>query len=401
MLFRLSKLDSDFQPAARRLSALLALTVCVACSGKQFSASVSASGGASAGGSTAGAGDTPSVGGDDGSSGSSSDAGSSSGGSEEVGGAGGTSGNAGGAGKGPTGCASCTAGMYCQASVNKCRSCADFSRLEFAPPEPLSTISAGKVERFPRSAGAGSALFYTEDSAAERAILYASAPTSGVGVPLADGSSTPLGNDSGPLLAAGFVEKNFFFDRTQVNGRRKIMVGNWAGGILSDVVAASTPTNMAGADDYSFAAAPSAGHAYWMSTRNGSAQLIWESINETPMVPPDVLPLKIRIGANADCDRLGADATPWVNLAGTLLLFSAESMADTCEQNDSHAHDLFAVPLAKSGLPASAAIPLSVLNITGGGSDETDPSLSPDSCSIYYASDSGTGDYDLYRAARN
>src|SRR6185369_8451675 len=129
----------------------------------------------------------------------------------------------------------------------------------------------------------GSALFYTEENASAREIWYAAAPTSGPGVSLRDTGSTPLGDDSGPLLAPGFAERNFFFDRAQlVGGRRKIMVGNWSAGVLSDVVAATAPTNMAGADDYSFAAAPSAGHAYWMSTRNGSPQLIWQSINETP-----------------------------------------------------------------------------------------------------------------------
>ncbi|MES1175492.1 MAG: hypothetical protein ABUL62_14315 [Myxococcales bacterium] len=378
------------------------LSLFVACSGKQFSAGPTASDVAGSAGSTAGAGDT---GGDSGST--SGDAGSSAGGDEglggSVGGSGGSSPTAGGAGKGATGCAACGAGMYCQDGVNKCRSCADFSRLEFAAPEPLTLSHSGtSVERFPRSAGTGSALFYTEDSVTRRDIWYTPVPASGIGSSLQDSSGPLLGNDSGPLLAPGFVDKNFFFDRVQVmTGLRKIMVGNWSAGALSQVTFATAPTNMDGFDDYSFAAAPTAGHAYWMSTRGGSPQLIWESINETPMVPPDVLPLKIRIGGNTGCERLGDDATPWVNLAGTLLLFSAESMADTCEPNDSHAHDLFAVPLAKSGLPASAAIPLSALNNTGGGSDETDPSLSPDSCSIYFASDNGSGNYDLYRADRN
>ncbi len=117
------------------------------------------------------------------------------------------------------------------------------------------------------------------------------------------------------------------------------------------------------------------------------------------MLPPRELGLKIKIGS-ADCDRLGDDATPWVNLNGTLLLFSAESMSDNCQPNDSNAHDLFAVPLAKDGTPTRSAIPLSALNNAGSASDETDPSLAPDSCSIYFASDSGTGNYDLYRAAR-
>jgi hypothetical protein len=405
MLLRLLKLDSEFQPATLRLSGPLVLSLFAACGGKHFSASPDASNVSGSGGSSAGAGDTAAVGGDNG--GSSGDAGSSSGGNEELGGTGGTGGgnaSAGGAGKAATGCTACGAGMYCQDGVTKCRVCTDFSRLEFAAPEPLSTLShsAASPERFPRSAGSGSSLFYTEDGVARREIWYTAAPTSGIGSALQDSSGPLLGNDSGPLLAPGFVDKNFFFDRAQpMSGLRKIMVGNWAAGAVAQVAAATAPTNMDGSDDYSFAAAPSAGHAYWMSTRSGSPQLTWESINETPMAPPDVLPLKIRIGANTGCDRLGDDATPWVNLAGTLLLFSAESMADTCEQNDSHAHDLFAVPLAKSGLPASAAIPLSALNNTGGGSDETDPSLSPDSCSIYFASDNGTGNYDLYRAARN
>jgi hypothetical protein len=119
------------------------------------------------------------------------------------------------------------------------------------------------------------------------------------------------------------------------------------------------------------------------------------------MNPIGELPLKIKIGS-ADCDRLGDDATPWVNLTGTLLLFSAKSMSDTCKQNDSNARDLFAVPLGSDGTPARSAIPLTALNNTGGnGVDETDPSLSPDSCSVYFASDNGTGSYGLYRAARN
>ena len=402
MLVRLLKLDSGFQPAALRLTGLLVLTVFAACGGKQFSASPDSSELAGFGGSSAGAGDAPAMAGESGNSGG--DAGGESGGESGLGGSSGANASAGGAGKPATGCGSCGAGTYCQNGANKCRSCADFSRLEFAAPEPLSTLShaAGSIERFPRSAGNASSLFYTEDAVTHRELWYAAAPTSGIGSALQDNSSPLLGNDSGPLLAPGFVDKNFFFDRVQLmTGLRKIMVGNWSAGALTQVTAATEPTNMAESDDYSFAAAPSAGHAYWMSTRSGTPQLTWESIAEMSMAAPDVLPLKIKIGANADCDRLGDDATPWVNLAGTLLLFSAESMSDTCEPNDSHAHDLFAVPLAKSGLSASPAIPLSALNNTGGGSDETDPSLSPDSCSVYFASDNGSGDYDLYRAARN
>ena len=48
----------------------------------------------------------------------------------------------------------------------------------------------------------------------------------------------------------------------------------------------------------------------------------------------------------------------------------------------------------------AAATALASLNNTGGMSSETDPSLSPDACTIYFASDNGTGDFDLYKAPR-
>ena len=400
MLLRLLKLDPRPLRAGLALSLLLAFGVFAACGGKQFGAAPVDSDNPGSAGSGASAGDGVTLGGDGGSGND-----TSSGGSEDMAGSGGVLASAGSAGKGAGGCAACDAskGMYCQDGTSKCHSCKDFSRLEFAAPQLLSTLAhtATSSERFPRSAGGGSALFYTEDTGNRRELWYTAAPTSGIGSAI---TTTALIKDSGPLLAPGLVaDTNFFFDREQVaaTGLRKIMIGNWSGGALANVALAPTPTNVDGSSDYSIAVAPDAGHAYWMSTRMGSPQLFWQSVNETPVQDPSLLPLKIRIGSNAGCERLGDDATPWVDVAGTVLLFSAESMADTCDSNDSHAHDLFAVPLASGGQPTLAAVPLSALNVTGGGSDETDPSLSPDACSIYFASDSGTGNYDLYQAARN
>jgi len=88
-------------------------------------------------------------------------------------------------------------------------------------------------------------------------------------------------------------------------------------------------------------------------------------------------------------------------VGGTLLLFSNASLDGDCKANDGGATDLFAAPLGKDGLPLAAATALSSLNNTGGMSQETDPSLSPDACAIYFASDNGTGDFDLYKAPRN
>ncbi|HEY3255268.1 MAG TPA: hypothetical protein VGJ91_15020, partial [Polyangiaceae bacterium] len=116
--------------------------------------------------------------------------------------------------------------------------------------------------------------------------------------------------------------------------------------------------------------------------------------------PPAPLDLKIKVGSK-ECARSGDDATPWVNLAGTLLLFRNPSLNDNCEPNDSGAPDLFAASLSSEGKPKAAAIPLESLNTTGGMSRESDPSLTPDSCFVYFASDNGTGDFDLYKAPRN
>ena len=157
---------------------------------------------------------------------------------------------------------------------------------------------------------------------------------------------------------------------------------------------APMPINVTGFDDYSIAVAAGAGRAYWMSTRSGEPRLYWEAL----LGPASTF--NVKVGPNG-CARTGADATPWVDLAGTVLLFRSESVNDHCELNDSGAYDLFAVPLDKTGQAATNATALASLNNTGGISNETDPSLSQDACFIFFASDSGTGNYDLYRAARN
>ena len=207
--------------------------------------------------------------------------------------------------------------------------------------------------------------------------------------------------DSGPVFAPGFMEKDLYFDRLEpALGKRRIMTANWQDNAIVEPAAAGLPVNAVGASDYSIAVAPNAGHAYWMSTRDDPAkpELIWYSINATPPAPPT--PLELAVNA-AGCPFQGDDATPWVNLDGTLLLFRSQSVDDACMFTDSGGYDLFAVPLTSTGTAAAKAVALSALNQTGGGSTETDPSLSADSCFIYFASDSGSGDFDLYRAARN
>jgi hypothetical protein len=380
MRFRLFKPNRPVRRAVFAFSALHSWLLVGACSGGAFTAS---SGGGSAG---ASAGDTANTAGD---------SGSSDGGSPSAGSAGHTT--AGSAGKAATSC-DCSAGTgtYCQDGTSNCRPCADFTRLEFAAPQKLSSLAQapGSIERFPRVAGAGSALFYTSGNANNIQIWYAPTPISGVGAPVTEATRV----ESGPLLAAGYVQQNFFFDRREATAaaNRKLWVGDWSGTALSGAALAPAPYNALKSDDYSIAVAPNAQRAFWMSTRNGSAELLSYS-PANAATPPAVFDVKVSI----NCQRVGDDATPWVSVDGKVLLFRSQAVDSDCNASDSGANDLFAVPLAKDGTAATNAVSLSALNSTGGGSDQTDPSFSQDLCSIFFASDNGSpGDYDLYRAAR-
>ena len=319
-----------------------------------------------------------------------------SGGAPSEGSAGEATSGGGSAGKAPTGC-DCVAGEYCQDGTSTCRKCVEFGRFEFAPAQKLATLSQSpqSSERFPRSVGAGPSLFYVSGAADNARILYAAAPASGVGTPL----TTALRIESGPLFVPGFAEQNLFFDRREA-GLRKLMMALWtAPALVTKETLVPGLINTDNSQDYSIAISPNTGHVYWMSTRNGTAELLWQATSMGAPPAPAVLELKVKAGTS-ECARTGDDATPWVNAAGTLLLFRNPSLDDSCQPNDSGATDLFAAPLDKEGKPLIAAIPLASLNTTGGMSTETDPSLSPDSCALFFASDSGTGDFDLYKAQR-
>ena len=398
MRVRLFKPGQPARLLALGLGTLGWLALEVACGGQKFTANGSSGAGGSASGDAGAGGEFSAEAGESGSSeGGSSEGGSSEGGSSGApkGGSAGTPASAGSAGKPSSGC-DCNANQYCQDGTNVCKACADFARLEFGPAQKLTTLaqSPQSSERFARSAGSGSQLFYVSGAPDQAKILYAAAPASGSGTPVTGGLA-----ESGPLYVSGFAEQNLFFDR-QKDGERKLRMALWtASTLITKEALVPGQINAPGFDDYSIAISANTGHVYWMSTRNGAAELLWQPTSMSPPPAPAVLELKVKVGT-AECPRSGDDATPWVNAAGTLLLFRNPSLNDDCQANDSGATDLFAAPLLK-GIPIAAATPLASLNNTGGMSRETDPSLSPDSCTVYFAADNGTGDFDLYKAPRN
>ncbi|MEO8904229.1 MAG: hypothetical protein ABI488_17860 [Polyangiaceae bacterium] len=397
MLFRLFK-----RARSRQRGTLFAGIFLVAgCGGAKFVASdapADASGAGHAAGATDSAGSSGVAADDSAGEGGTSSGGVSGGGTSSSGGNAGTTSSAGSGGKASTSC-DCSAGSYCQEGTKTCHLCTDFSALDFARPEKLATLSQTGNQRFPRPASAGSDLFYRSGNDGKPALWYAPTPISGVGRAL----FVVSGIDSGPLFAPGFPPDNFYFDRVNpLTGLREIMSVNWAPGstpLLSEP-AAATQLN-GGNDDFSVAIAATPKRVYWMSSRNKlpAPELMWTTFGPDATVPA-VLDVQVKAG-KGECPRLGNDATPWVNVDGTLLLFRSESVNDNCAPNDSGAYDLFAAPLSADGIPLAPAVALSSLNNTGGGSNETDPALSADSCLIYFASDNGKGDFDLYSAARN
>jgi hypothetical protein len=389
MRFRLFKQGRRPRLLALSVASLGCFALDAACSGKAFVSSDTAagSGGASAGS----AGDSDHEGGESGSS-------EDGAGGAPSGGRGGASPSAGSAGKPPGGCDLCVAGEYCQDGANKCRKCADYTRLEFGAPQLLATLSQGSQtnERFPRPAVLGSALFYVSGSADSSRIFYVASPVSGSGSAVTPATQV----ESGPLLAKDFVDQDLFFDRKQA-GERKLHMALWTPpNTLTNEALMPEPINAPGFDDYSVAISPKTGRVYWMSTRNGAPELLWQDTSMSDPPPPAALELNVKAGS-AECPRDGEDATPWVDLAGSLLMFRNPSLNAKCEPNDSGATDLFAVELSADGTPHVAASPLSSLNQTGGMSSETDPSLSNDSCTIYFATDNGSGNFDLYKAPRH
>jgi hypothetical protein len=259
----------------------------------------------------------------------------------------------------------------------------------------LSQSTSGN-ERFPRAAGAGTDLFYRAGTDSASLLWYAATPISGVGHALL--ISTP--GDSGQVYAPKFSPpQNFFFDRLSATNVRQIMVGTWLDGALSSVSVAPAPIN-GGTGDFSVAIAADVHRAYWMRSNGMTADLVWATFGSAPTAPA-VLNVTVQAGAKNTCPRLGNDATPWVNAAGTLLLFRSESVDDNCNVNDSGAYDMFAAPLGDDGTPSAPAVALSTLNNTGGARSESDPSLSVDACTIYFAADNGDGKFGLFRATRN
>jgi hypothetical protein len=353
----------------RSLEALLATVLALGCTSKEFQGDGGSSGSPS-GGSAGSAGVTGGAG---------------------TGGSGGVGGNVAGSG-GTPGC-SCAPTEYCRGG--ECLACAELAVLDFGPPELLLEFARTPL-RFPRAAETPGSLFYRVGSDGSGQIHYTpNMSTLGALVGSAD-----VNQQSGALFVGALNRSyNVIFDENN-QGTRTARAASWNGTTLGAQMEMPPPLSPGGFEDYSVAAATATvnGRLFWMSSRDDVRQLrtgglgTGESDAVTINVPK-------RVGSGT-CEWFGEDATPWVTPDGRRMLFRSFPLNDSCQPLDAETTDLFVVPLEPtSGIPSFDAVALASLNEVG--FTDTDPSLSPDLCTLYFASDRGaSSEFKLYRARR-
>jgi hypothetical protein len=393
----------------RSLPGLIALSVWLVslgavdgCGGAEFSAATNKDAEAEG---QAGAGS----GGRGGASGSSGKGGSTTGGTGGTG-AGGTS-SGGTAGKadgsaGAAGCAQsgCPGGQYCNSDSVQCQPCSDVARFRFGAPEKIDTVigTPDTSQRFPRVTQNGKEMFFRSGEGAHTLWV-----TPDFGQPGGQVAFVPLVNvanqsQSAPLEVTWRLPNtstvNFIFDRTTAGGdsRRQLMgASRISGPNVGMAVVLQIPFNTDPAtpsSNYSIAVAENSQRAWWMTNRSGAAVLVTASLAGAPTPAPVDIPLE------GGCKRVGADAAPWSPRDGAFLLFAGSEQGPSCTANDS-ARDLHVMVMGPNGQPAlPAALRLSDVNKAAW--DDTDPSMSPDLCWLYFASNEGGMDYDIFKAPR-
>jgi hypothetical protein len=347
--------------------AILGVALLGGCGGNEFTA-----GSGGAGGSSGNAG----MGGSSG--------GGASGGNAGTAGAGGSGGVAGSAGSGGGQACDCEDGEYCRGG--KCTSCGDFGRFSFAKPELLANIPS--MARYPRVGDGPNVLFYSLDGLFRTPDLDTQ-----VGV-LVSPPNSP--RQIAPLYIenSGTLEYNLLFTQFDEALPPRIFSATWDGAAVITPQAFMNPVN-AGSGDYS--PAFSGSRFWWVSERSGDPGLFTFAIGESSAagVQPD-----IRNALGSPCRAESADFAPWVTPDGEHILFAALPAGDDCEPTPGSASDLFVGLLdPNSGDLVQAASALNV-NVEGDAA-ETDPSLSGDLCTLYFASNRDGAGYRIYRAVRN
>lgn len=370
----------------------LSLAICVCCSNTDFRARPAEPDAAAGSGGRAGSGGNAGVGGVDAGAG-------------RAGTAGRDAGADGSAGQG--GCpTTCPAGEYCNTGNNRCVSCSDVSRFQFAAPQPIvpSTTSS---RRFPRAADVDGQLFFRAgNELSEQNVFFTTNVADGGAPELLSAVVNVAGEStSGPLLVthADGTAPNFYFDRTTDGPgtpRRLFQGRRTARGAVDSVAPMPAPFNQApgqAAQDHSIAIASAAGRAWWMSTRSSGDHLLTAPLNAAADFDPPVVDFTLGQGT---CRRVGLEPSPWASPDGAFLLFAALELTSACLPVMGAPRDVYIGVMQQDGQAAAAARVLD--DVSRPNRDETDASMSRDLCWLYFAANESTSPsgFRLYAAPR-
>jgi hypothetical protein len=254
--------------------------------------------------------------------------------------------------------------------------------------------------RTPRAFDAGSKLLYVHDFIGDTSIWLTGDFRVDPGTPLGppidrDGhEGNPLKVSIGTGMFGGY---NFFFDRSVpddggVTGLR-IMYGARvdAAGRTTAVTALPPPFNAFPRVGYGFALSEK--RAFWTERLDNALNVqLW-----TAPVEGDIITGRVNLTLPNGCAVYELDYTVWSPLDGRFILLSYAERDENCTQAV-FTNDIGLLRVNAAGQAVGNVIPL---NVNLSGISDTDPSLSPDMCFMYFAS---TRDDDrlfrIYRARR-
>lgn len=299
---------------------------------------------------------------------------------------------------GSTGCpAECDQGEYCDEDTSKCARCdAVGAGLRFGPPTrlPLSN-SAGVDDRFPRVSD-DQTLWYTRgDGDGSYAVVKLEKPYTGPPTVVYQNGSgyVPRGIDGEGLTFEAA------FDLKESVGTRKLI------GVAADQstspLGSLNQGNGAGVTTLDYSIAVGNGRVWWMSDRlvvgeaggphlhTGQPGIVF-NIAHVPLVLQD------------GCRAQGRDLTPWVGKLGNLLFFAAQPLSsngDCVVSIDGSPRDLYWTLVDNTGQQMGLA---QRLDISDPILDDTEPSLSPDLCTIMFSrtENAASETHDIYTATR-
>jgi hypothetical protein len=295
----------------------------------------------------------------------------------------------------------CGAGEYC--ARGRCQPCADLSSISspadlvFAAPEPLAAMNADAglyFLRYPRIFGEPPQLTYTRDYFGGQLWLTEDFASS-AGAAMTGELDVPTAGENGALrigwpLAGSLSGVNFFFNRNEQSEAGALRVDIYgavvdAAGTATRVVRLPQPFNGApGSVRSSYGLALSRSHAFWTINEDGALDVHTYSMK----LADEGTPTDIRFELPGACVLGEFEYGLWAVPDAPWLFFSARERNASCKPLAAEPYDVFVVKLNDAGVPAGPAV--SVTGVNQSGVLDMDPSLSPDLCWMYFASDRDT-----------